>query len=110
MAARTTWNPQTHEDYQRLKGRAVYAADGQEVGTLRAVFHPPLDMPEARGHHYFLVETGTLAPRYGEDVLYLAEELLGEVHDDRIILTVPSKDLKGDLIRAPHNLGSFDRR
>lgn len=110
MATETTWNPQTHEDYLRLKGRTVYAADGQEVGKLHAIFHPPLEMPEARGHHYFLVETGTLAPKYGEDVLYLSEELLGEVRDDRIILTVPSAELKGDLIRAPHNLASFDRK
>jgi hypothetical protein len=103
------WQPESHEEYDRLKGRTVVARDGQEVGTLCAVFHPPQDVPEARGGHYFLVESTPLEPRLGGSELYLSEQLLDRVEPDRIVLAVPFDRLSGDLVRAPRNLLGWNR-
>lgn len=104
------WTPESHEDYDRLRGRTVVAEDGREVGTLCAVFHPPQDMPEARGGHYFLVESTKLEPRLGGRELYLSEQLLKAVEPDRVVLAVPLDRLEGNLVRAPRNLIGWDRR
>ncbi len=103
------WQPESHEEYDRLKGRTVFSHDGQEVGTLCAVFHPPQDMPEARGGHYFLVESTPLEPQLGGEELYLSEQLLDRVESDRVVLALPLDRLTGDIVRAPRNLIGWNR-
>ena len=104
------WSPQSHEDYDRLKGRTVFSSDGAEIGALCAVLHPPQDMPEARGGHYFLVESTRLDPGLGGEELYLSEQVLDRVESDRVILAVPRDRLTGDLVRMPVNLHGWNRR
>ena len=50
MSVTTTWNPMTHTDYDTLKGKEVFSANGESVGTIAGTFHPNMDMPAARGH------------------------------------------------------------
>ena len=104
-----TWVPQSHEEYDRLKGRTVFSRDGAEIGTLCAVLHPPQDMPEARGGHYFLVESTPLDPGLGGEELYLSEQLLDRVEPERVVLAVPRDRLTGDMIRVPVNLHGWNR-
>src|SRR5688572_22348937 len=50
-----SWNPETHGDYDDLRGCAVYTADNVRVGTIMHVFHPNDEPAEQRGGHYFLI-------------------------------------------------------
>jgi hypothetical protein len=104
------WNPTTDEDYNRLRGQPVFSADGREVGTLCAVFHPPEDEPVERGSHFFLVEATPVEPRFRGEELYLSEQLLQRVEPDRVVLAVPLDQLQGDLIRKPINLIGWNRK
>ena len=104
------WHPTNEDDYDRLKGRTVVARDNQEVGTLCAVFHPPAELPNPRGAHYFLVESTKLHPRLNGRELYLSEELFQAIEPDRVVLAVPLDRLEGDLVRAPRNLIGWSRK
>lgn len=103
------WSPDSHEEYDRLKGRAVFSSDGAEIGTICAVLHPPQDMPEARGGHYFLVESTRLDPGFAGNELYLSEQLLDRVEPERVVLAVPRPRLTGDMVRMPVNMHGWNR-
>src|SRR5688500_2641828 len=65
MATMTTWNPTTHNDYDVLKGRDVFSADGEKVGEIAEILHPSMDMPAARGKHFFLLDPGLMKDWFG---------------------------------------------
>jgi len=52
----------------------VFSADGEQVGSVSEVFHPNMDMPAARGRHYFLLDPGLIKDLFqGYDQVYLPE-------------------------------------
>jgi len=92
----TYWRPMTHTDYDVLKGKDVYSADGEKVGTIKKVFHPDADMPAARGRHMFLLDPGLMKEWFGgfSDV-YLPEAAIADVAEDRVTVTYTKDQIKG---------------
>ncbi len=107
----TTWTPTTHADYDRLKGMAVYSADGEKLGTIEAIFHPPDPMPQARGSHYFLVKPGTLKSWFGGgEEFYVPERAIGRVTGTGVELTYPKDQLEAQGWNSkPAGLDRFNR-
>ncbi len=91
----TTWTPTSHADYDALTGRAVVSADGEQLGTIGTVFHPDLEMPAARGKHYFQIEPGLFKDWFGGmDTVYLPEAAIDAVSSERITLNLPAEQVK----------------
>ncbi len=108
----TTWNPTTHTDYETLKGFAVYTSDNEKLGTIAEVCHPALDMPAARGQHYFRVDPGTLKKLFTDaDEVFVPEQLVRKVDpaDDKVILEVPKAEVKRTDWSRPANYETFRR-
>jgi hypothetical protein len=106
-----SWNPQTHEDYDALRGYAVYAADNARLGRIMHVFHPQADMPQARGGHYFLIEPDEDNDRFNAEV-YVQELSIREIipDQDAVILEVPADELIRDQQQhRPSDFGRFNR-
>lgn len=82
----TAWTPQTHADYDALKGCPVFSSDGEQVGTVAAVFHPQAAMPAARGGHYFAVKPGMLKSLFGADEVYVPETAIRTIADGKVVL------------------------
>src|SRR6266511_3460048 len=91
----TMWSPTTHADYDVLKGMDVYSADGEQVGTVKQVFHPEGDFATTRGRHVFLLDPGVLKEWFGgfSDV-YLPEAAIVDVTPDRVDLTFTKDQVK----------------
>jgi hypothetical protein len=106
-----TWNPQTHDEYDTLKGFDVYSSDNEKIGTIEEVFHPQAAMPQARGGHYFKVDPGMLKSLFGADDVFVPETTIRTVDpsEDRIILELPKSRLKDQDWSEPRNLGTFRR-
>jgi hypothetical protein len=88
----TTFTPLTHQDYDRLKGFEVFTSDNEKLGTIAEVCHPAMDMPAARGNHYFRVEPGTLKKLFTDaEEVFVPEQLIRSVdlQDDTVVLDVP---------------------
>lgn len=104
------WYPTTHDDYDMLKGYEVRTSDNEKLGKIDAIYHPKEDMPEARGHHVFKVDPGTLKELFtsAEDV-YIPERLIRSVdtQDDRVILEVPKDMVKNEDWSKPKNLDTY---
>ena len=95
MSVTTTWNPMTHSDYDLLKGKEVFSADGEKVGSISEILHPNMDMPAARGRHFFLLDPGLMKSWFGGfDQVYLPELTLDEVRSDRILLNLTAEQVK----------------
>jgi sporulation protein YlmC with PRC-barrel domain len=95
MSVTTTWNPMTHTDYDALKGKDVFSANGEKVGSISQIFHPTMDMPAARGRHYFLLDPGLLKDWFGGfDQVYLPESAIESVSPDRVVLNLTSEQIK----------------
>ena len=95
MSVTTTWNPITHADYDALKGKDVFSADGEKVGSVSEILHPNMDMPAARGRHFFLLDPGLMKSWFGGfDQVYLPESTLDEVRSDRILLNLTAEQVK----------------
>jgi hypothetical protein len=108
----THWNPMSHADYDRLKGFDVYTSDNEKLGTIKEVFHPNADMPQARGAHYFKVEPGMLKQLFSDqDEVYLPERLIRTVEttEDRVILEVPKAQVKNQQWTRPRDIETFRR-
>jgi hypothetical protein len=104
----TTWNPMTHQDYDDLKGREVFSLDGAKVGTIKSIFHPNMDMPEAKGKHYFLLDPGLLKHWFGGlDNTYLPESSISGVTSDGVFLTFTEDEIKNHTWEDPGTLGQF---
>ena len=95
MTVTTTWNPMTHTDYDVLKGKDVFSANGEQVGSIAAIFHPTTAMPAARGQHYFLLDPGLLTDWFaGFDKVYLPESAVERVSADRVMVNLTSAQIK----------------
>jgi hypothetical protein len=95
MSVTTTWNPMTHSDYDVLKGQDVFSADGEKVGSIAEILHPNMEMPAARGRHFFLLEPGLMKEWFGGfNQVYLPESTIGEVGSDRVTLSLTAEQIK----------------
>ena len=95
MSVTTTWNPMTHTDYDTLKGKDVFSANGERSGSITRIFHPTMDMPAARGRHYFLLDPGLLKDWFGGfDQVYLPESTIESESADRVVLNLTSEQIK----------------
>ena len=80
-----------HTDYDILKGKEVFSANGESVGSIAGTFHPNMDMPAARGRHYFLLDPGLIKDWFqGFDQVYLPESSIESVSADRVVLNLTS--------------------
>jgi hypothetical protein len=113
MSVTATWNPMTHTDYDTLRDKAVYSADGQNVGSIAGVFHPNMEMPAARGRHYFLLDPGLIKDWFGGfDQVYLPESAIDSVGADRVALNMTADQIKRrskDWTQQPAGLDSYRR-
>ena len=106
----TTWTPTAHEEYDALKGRDVFSADGEKLGSIDAVFHPAQAMPEARGGHYFLVKPGMLKNWFGGSEFYVPETAIAAVTGDGLELAYPKDRLDAQgWSTKPAELDRFNR-
>jgi hypothetical protein len=95
MATMTTWNPTTHADYDTLKGRDVFSADSEKVGSISEILHPNMDMPAARGKHFFLLDPGLIKDRFGGfNQVYLPESVIETVGPDHVTLRLSADQIK----------------
>jgi hypothetical protein len=96
MTADTTpvWNPQTPEDYDALKGYAVFSSDNEPVGTVAAVFHPKATVPATDGGYYFAVKAGLLTNLFEADEVYIPETAIRAVADGQVTLGVAKAALQ----------------
>ena len=95
MSVTTTWNPMTHSDYDLLKGKEVFSADGEKVGSISQILHPNMDMPAARGRHFFLLDPGLMKDWFdGFNPVYLPESAIDEVGSDRVSLNLTADQVK----------------
>jgi hypothetical protein len=113
MSVTTTWNPMTHTDYDTLKGKDAFSANGEKVGSISQIFHPNMDMPAARGRHYFLLDPGLLKDWFGGfDQVYLPESTIESISADRVVLDLTSEQIKNQgkqWTTEPTGLSSYRR-
>jgi hypothetical protein len=89
------WAPQTDEDYDALKGCDVFSSDGEQVGTVAAIFHPQATTPATGGRHYFAVKPGMLKSLFGADEVYIPETAIRTVTNGKVTLGVAKAALQG---------------
>ncbi len=95
MSVTTTWNPTTHADYEVLRGAEVVSADGEKVGSIASIYHPNMDMPAARGKHYFLLDPGLIKDWFqGFDQVYLPEAAVKSASPERVVLSLTAEQVK----------------
>jgi hypothetical protein len=103
----------THADYDLLQGREVFSADGEKVGSIAGIFHPNMDMPAARGRHYFLLDPGLIKDWFGGfDQVYLPESAIESVSPDRVALNLTAEQVKKQGTQwtaEPRGLASYRR-
>ncbi len=106
-----TWTPETHEDYDRVKGYDVYTADNARLGKVMHVFHPLQETADARGGHYFLVEPDMENPPLGSSEVFVPERAVREVDpsEDMIILAIPTRELADQEWNRPSDFDRYRR-
>ena len=113
MSVTTTWNPMTHSDYDVLKGKDVFSADGENVGSVSQILHPNMEMPAARGRHFFLLDPGLMKDWFGGfNQVYPPESAIDEVGSDRILLNLTADQIKQrgkQWTTEPSGLASYRR-
>lgn len=105
----TTWTFNTHEDYDALKGKDVFTADDDKIGTVDEVLHPANDST-APDQHYFLVKPGMLDKLIGEDELFVPATAVQFVSEDRVMLQTTKDAVKSVDWSPPRNVDNFRRR
>lgn len=86
IVAPLAWQPETDQGYDQLKGRPVMSSDGQEIGTVRAIFHPPdRDQPGEKTHYVLLGDTTLTGPDGGLE-LYMSETAIQSVDPNQIVV------------------------
>jgi len=108
----TMWNPTRHEDYDALKGFAVYTSDNERLGKITEICHPALEMPSARGKHYFRVDPGPLRKLCTDaDEVFVPERLVSmiELDDDKVILEVPKSGVEQTDWSRPRDYETYRR-
>ena len=105
------WNPQTHEDYDALRGRVVYTADNRRLGKIMHVFHPMADMPEARGGRYFLIEPDSERSPVGSEEVFVPERVVrsADPDEDVVVLEVPASELADQNWNRPSDFDRYRR-
>lgn len=103
------FSPQSHEDYDAIKGKDVYTADNDKVGTVDEVLHPADDTlaPDA---HYFLVKPGMLDQLTGQDEMYIPASAVQMLSEDRVILETTTASIRDANWSKPRNANTFRRR
>lgn len=104
-----TWNPSTHEDYDRLKGMDVFTSDDEKIGTVDEVLHPANDST-APEEHYFHVKPGMVDKFTGDDDMYVRATEVKFFSDDRVILGTTKDRVESGDWSAPRDVDSFRRR
>jgi hypothetical protein len=103
----------THADYDMLKGTDVFSADGEKVGSISEILHPNMDMPAARGRHFFLLDPGLMKDWFGGfDQVYLPESTLDDVTSKQITLNLTADQIKqrgNEWTTEPAGLASYRR-
>jgi hypothetical protein len=103
----------THSDYDVLKGKDVFSADGEKVGSVSQILHPNMEMPAARGRHFFLLDPGLMKDWFGGfHQVYLPESAIDDVGSDRISLNLTADQIKQrgkDWTVQPSGLTSYRR-
>jgi hypothetical protein len=103
----------THSDYDVLKGKDVFSADGEKVGPVSQILHPNTDMPAARGRHFFLLDPGLMKDWFGGfNQVYMPESAIREVGSDRISLDLTADQIKQrgkQWMAEPSGLASYRR-
>jgi hypothetical protein len=95
MSVTTRWNPTTHTDYDLLKGQTVFSADGEKVGSIAQTLHPNMDMPAARGRHFFLLDPGLIKDWFqGFDQVFLPESAIESVGPKGVQLSLTADQIK----------------
>jgi sporulation protein YlmC with PRC-barrel domain len=95
MPAVATWIPTTHADYDTLKGKDVFSADGEKVGSIAEILHSDMEMPAARGRHLFLLDPGLMKDWFGGfNQVYLPESSIEAVGSDRVTLSLSAEQIK----------------
>ena len=108
----TIWNPTTHTDYDTLKGFEVYTSDNEKLGTIAEVCHPAMEMPSARGNHYFRVDPGALKKLFTDaEEVFVPERLVQMVNpdEDTVVLEVTKSQVKQTDWSRPADIDSFRR-
>jgi rRNA processing protein Gar1 len=105
---RSTWNPNTHDEYDALKGLDVFTADDEKIGTIDEVLHPA-DGSTAPDQHFFLVKPGMLDKLSGEDEMYVPATTVQLVSEDRVVLETTKARVGATNWSAPRNIKSFRR-
>lgn len=102
-----------HADYDLLKGKDVFSADGDKVGSIAEILHPNMDMPAARGRHFFLLDPGLMKDWFGGfNQVYLPESTVDEVRPDRISLNLTADQIKqrgNEWTTQPNGLANYRR-
>ncbi len=80
-----SWNPSNHDAYDALKGKDVYTADNEKIGTVDEVLHPANDT-NAPDQHYLLVKPGMLERIAGQDEFYVPATSIQMEGEDRVVL------------------------
>ncbi len=88
------WLPESDEGYDQLKGRLVTSSDGQEIGNVDAVFHPPGPHEPGEKSHYFLLGSTRLTGPDGGDELYMPETAIRDVTADQVVVRWTRDDLE----------------
>lgn len=106
------WNPTTHQDYEQLKGFEVFTSDNEKLGKIDEVYHPPVEMPQARGRHYFKVDPGALKKLFsGQDEVFVSESMIRAIDptEDRIILEAPKSQISQTDWSQPADFHTYRR-
>jgi hypothetical protein len=89
--------------FEAIEGLDVFSADDEQIGTIERV----LTSPAEPSHHYLLVRAGPLADLLGSDRLYVPEEEIDQIGEDRVILDMTAEALnRPDWVTPPHWLES----
>ena len=104
----TTWTFTTHQDYDALKGKDVFTADDEKIGTVDEVLHPA-NNSTAPEQHFFLVKPGAFDRLIGEDELYVPATAVQLVGEERVVLETTKDVVKSVDWSPPRNVDSFRR-
>jgi hypothetical protein len=104
----TRFAPASHSDYDVLKDMDVFTSDGEKVGKITSIYHPNMDIEQARGRHYFLLDPGKMKDWFGGlDKTYLPETAIQGMSENGIFLNLTENEIKNRTWEAPVDLGSY---
>jgi hypothetical protein len=82
----TRWAPTANEDFGALNGQDVFSANGEQLGTIKAVYH------------------------FGElDETCIPEAAIADFREDGVYLNLTEEQIKNQSWPAPADLASYRR-